>query len=128
MKLAKNDISGIVLLNKSLGISSNKALQKVKRIFNAKKAGHTGSLDPLASGMLPICLGEATKFSHYLLDSTKTYRAIAKLGVTSTTGDAEGEKTVVDENLSISPSFASEILKSFLGEHDQMNKCIYIYI
>ena len=85
------DINGIVLLDKPLGITSNAALQKVKRLFNANKAGHTGSLDPLASGLLPICLGEATKISSYLLDSDKAYAGTCKLGVTTRTADAEGE-------------------------------------
>ena len=74
------DVHGVLLLDKPQGMSSNDALQKVKRIYNANRAGHTGALDPLATGMLPICLGEATKFSQYLLDSDKRYRVIAKLG------------------------------------------------
>jgi tRNA pseudouridine55 synthase len=90
-KRIKRDISGILLLDKPLGVSSNQALQIVKRLYQAAKAGHTGSLDPLASGLLPICLGEATKFSHFLLDSDKSYRALVTLGSTTTTGDAEGE-------------------------------------
>jgi tRNA pseudouridine55 synthase len=93
-KRIKRDISGILLLDKPLGISSNQALQIVKRLYQAAKAGHTGSLDPLASGLLPICLGEATKFSHFLLDSDKSYRALVTLGSTTTTGDAEGEVLV----------------------------------
>ncbi len=84
-------INGILILDKPSGITSNAALQKVKRLFDAQKAGHTGSLDPLASGVLPICLGEATKLSHYLLAANKRYRARCVLGVTTTTGDAEGE-------------------------------------
>ena len=83
-------ISGVLLLDKSLEITSNQALQRVKRLYQAKKAGHTGSLDPLAHGMLPICLGEATKFSHFLLESDKEYKVIAKLGEITATGDAEG--------------------------------------
>jgi tRNA pseudouridine55 synthase len=77
-------VNGIILLNKGLGLSSNHALQQVKRMFNAAKAGHTGALDPLASGMLPICLGEATKFSQFLLDTDKTYKVTAKLGIRTT--------------------------------------------
>ncbi len=84
-------VNGIVLLDKPLGASSNKALQQVKRLFGARKAGHTGSLDPLATGMLPICLGEATKIAGLLLGSRKCYRAEARLGVTTSSGDAEGE-------------------------------------
>lgn len=84
-------INGIILLDKGLGLSSNHALQQVKRMFNAAKAGHTGALDPLATGMLPICLGEATKFSQFLLDADKTYQVTATLGVRTTTSDADGE-------------------------------------
>lgn len=84
-------INGILLLDKASGISSNKALQQVKHLYQAQKAGHTGSLDPLASGMLPICLGEATKFSHYLLEADKCYQVKAKLGERTNTADAEGE-------------------------------------
>jgi len=84
-------VHGVVLLDKPLKISSNHALQRVKRLFDANKAGHTGSLDPLASGMLPICLGEATKVSAFLLDADKTYRFKCQLGSKTATGDAEGE-------------------------------------
>lgn len=84
-------LDGVLLLDKPQGLSSNDALQKVKRIFFAQKAGHTGALDPLATGMLPICFGEATKFSQFLLDSDKGYRVIAKLGVRTDTSDADGE-------------------------------------
>jgi tRNA pseudouridine55 synthase len=84
-------IDGILLLDKPLGISSNHALQQVKRAFFAAKAGHTGALDPLATGMLPICLGEATKFSQFLLETDKTYLVTAKLGVRTTTSDADGD-------------------------------------
>ncbi|MFA9488541.1 MULTISPECIES: tRNA pseudouridine(55) synthase TruB [unclassified Mannheimia] len=85
------DIHGVFLLDKPQGMSSNDILQKVKRIFQANKAGHTGALDPLATGMLPICLGEATKFSQFLLDSDKRYLVTAKLGERTDTSDAEGE-------------------------------------
>lgn len=85
------DVHGIFLLDKSQGVSSNDIMQKVKRLFNANKAGHTGALDPLATGMLPICLGEATKFSQFLLDSDKRYRVIAKLGERTDTSDADGQ-------------------------------------
>jgi tRNA pseudouridine55 synthase len=84
-------IHGILLLDKPIGMTSNAALQIVKKLYNAKKAGHTGSLDPLASGMLPICFGEATKFSQYLLEADKFYRVNAKLGIKTATGDREGE-------------------------------------
>src|SRR5579872_5984264 len=84
-------VNGILLLDKPAGYTSNGALQRIKRLFQAKKAGHTGSLDPLATGMLPICFGEATKFSQFLLDSDKDYRVTMKLGVKTSTGDAEGD-------------------------------------
>jgi tRNA pseudouridine55 synthase len=82
---------GVVLLDKPVGLSSNAALQRVKRLFRARKAGHTGSLDPLASGLLPICLGQATRFSGFLLDAAKAYEVSAVLGARTATGDAEGE-------------------------------------
>lgn len=90
-KRIKRPIDGVVLLDKPVGYSSNQALQQVKRLYQAAKAGHTGSLDPFATGLLPICLGEATKFSHFLLDADKTYLATLQFGATSTTGDIEGE-------------------------------------
>ncbi|MDH2923812.1 tRNA pseudouridine synthase B [Nicoletella semolina] len=90
-KAKGRDIHGVFLLDKPQGASSNEVLQKVKRLFHANKAGHTGALDPLATGMLPICLGEATKFSQFLLDSDKRYIVTAKLGERTDTSDAEGE-------------------------------------
>lgn len=87
----KRNLHGIFLLDKPVGGSSNHALQRVKRLFNAAKAGHTGSLDPLATGMLPICLGEATKYSQHLLDANKIYEVTAQLGVRTDTGDSEGQ-------------------------------------
>lgn len=90
-KRTKKHIDGIILLDKPIGYSSNKALQAVKHLFKAAKAGHTGTLDPLATGVLPLCFGEATKFAQHLTDADKTYIATLKLGVTTTTGDAEGE-------------------------------------
>lgn len=87
----RSDINGVVLIDKPLGYSSNQTLSLVKKIFNAKKAGHTGTLDPLATGLLPICFGEATKFSSFSLESNKSYEASIKLGSSSTTGDLEGE-------------------------------------
>lgn len=91
VKRIRRAVDGILLLDKPLGMSSNQALQKVRWLLNAEKAGHTGSLDPLASGVLPLCFGEATKFSQYLLDADKGYRTRMHLGVTTSTGDAEGE-------------------------------------
>lgn len=93
MKLKRRHLDGVLLFDKPLTLSSNIALQKVRRLFEAEKAGHTGTLDPLASGLLPVCFGEATKFSNDLLDADKTYHAWVKLGQASTTGDAEGEIT-----------------------------------
>lgn len=88
-------IDGVLLLDKGVGLSSNGALQRARRLYRAEKGGHTGTLDPLASGLLPICFGEATKFAHMLLEGDKTYLATVRLGMTTTTGDAEGEP--VDE-------------------------------
>ncbi|WP_434779847.1 tRNA pseudouridine(55) synthase TruB [Neisseria sp. Ec49-e6-T10] len=90
-KNTKDPINGVLLLDKALGVSSNTALQQVRRVFNAKKAGHTGVLDPLATGLLPVCFGEATKFAQYLLDADKAYIATLKVGEATTTADAEGE-------------------------------------
>ncbi|MEQ3725231.1 tRNA pseudouridine(55) synthase TruB [Alcanivorax sp.] len=113
------DLNGILLLDKSSGVSSNGALQMAKKMFAAAKAGHTGSLDPLATGMLPICFGEATKFSQFLLESDKSYRVTAKLGVTTETGDADGnvvETTVVNA----SPAQIETALLSFKGDIEQI--------
>ncbi len=90
-RIARRAVHGVLLLDKPLGLSSNDALQKAKRLFRAEKAGHTGTLDPLATGLLPLCFGAATKFSQVSLEADKRYRATLKLGVTTTTGDAEGE-------------------------------------
>ena len=94
-------INGVLLLDKPYEMSSNHALQAVKRIYFAQKAGHTGALDPLATGMLPICLGEGTKFSQYLLDTDKTYQVTAKLGIRTTTSDADGE-VVSEKDVNVS--------------------------
>ena len=108
------EISGLLLIDKPLGFSSNQALSKIKWIFSAKKAGHTGTLDPLATGLLPICFGEATKFSSHLLNSEKTYEASIKLGWKSSTGDAEGKLT--ESNIiSLSLEKLQKELKSFIG-------------
>ena len=113
------DIHGVLLLDKPQGLSSNDALQKVKRLYNANRAGHTGALDPLATGMLPICLGEATKFSQYLLDSDKRYRVIARLGQRTDTSDADG--TVVEERpVTFSEQALADALESFRGETQQI--------
>ncbi|MGJ8682543.1 tRNA pseudouridine(55) synthase TruB [Paraglaciecola sp.] len=112
-------VNGIILLNKPLGGSSNHALQQVKRIFNAAKAGHTGALDPLATGMLPICLGEATKFSQFLLDADKTYSVTAKLGERTTTSDAAGE-IVETKPVEVSESQLVEACEQFKGPIKQV--------
>ena len=90
-RVQRRPVHGVVLLDKPLGLSSNQALQKVKWLLRAEKAGHTGTLDPLATGVLPLCFGAATKFSQLQLDAPKTYEAVVQLGITTTTGDAEGE-------------------------------------
>ncbi|HEY5928748.1 MAG TPA: tRNA pseudouridine(55) synthase TruB, partial [Burkholderiales bacterium] len=90
MRKSDTTIHGVLLLDKPSGLSSNAALQRARKLFNWAKAGHTGTLDPLATGLLPVCLGEATKYSHTLLDADKTYEAVIRLGFTSSTGDAEG--------------------------------------
>lgn len=109
------DIHGVFLLDKPQGMSSNDILQKVKRLFQANKAGHTGALDPLATGMLPICLGEATKFSQFLLDSDKRYRVIAKLGERTDTSDADGQ-VVQTRAVSVNQADILAALEPFRGE------------
>ena len=113
------DISGVLLLNKPSGVTSNAILQEIKKIFFAKKAGHTGSLDPLATGMLPICFGEATKYSHYLLNSDKKYRVTCKLGITTDSADSDGIIIEEKEVSEISSKFLQECLDSFLGSSMQ---------
>jgi len=116
-------IDGILVLDKQLGISSNAALQEVKRLFDANKAGHTGSLDPLATGVLPVCLGEATKVSQFLLDSDKQYRVRIRLGVRTDTGDSEGEVIATAERREVMALERSDIesaLAGFRGEIEQL--------
>jgi len=113
------DIDGVLLLDKPGGISSNKALQITRFLFKANKAGHTGSLDPLATGLLPVCFGEATKFSAYLLEASKTYRAVCQLGKTTTTGDAEGELTS-ESALQVKVDDIVPVLRQFTGCIDQV--------
>ncbi|HHU0745826.1 TPA: tRNA pseudouridine(55) synthase TruB [Serratia marcescens] len=113
------DIHGVLLLDKPQGLSSNDALQKVKRLYNANRAGHTGALDPLATGMLPICLGEATKFSQYLLDSDKRYRVIAKLGQRTDTSDADGQ-IVQERPVSFTQAQLDAALDTFRGDIQQV--------
>lgn len=119
--VAKRDrraISGVLLLDKPIGISSNGALQHAKRIYRAAKAGHTGNLDPIATGLLPICFGEATKFSQFLTDSDKRYEARIKLGQTTDTGDAEGQ-ILETKPVLVSLSQIEAVLKRFAGAIEQ---------
>lgn len=112
-------INGVLLLDKPYEMSSNHALQAVKRIYFAQKAGHTGALDPLATGMLPICLGEGTKFSQFLLDIDKTYQVTAKLGIRTTTSDADGD-IVSEKSVDISEQQLTDALNSFRGTTKQV--------
>jgi tRNA pseudouridine55 synthase len=112
-------INGVLLLDKPVGVTSNRALQMARRLLNAQKAGHTGTLDPLASGLLPVMLGEATKFSADLLDADKSYRATVQLGVTTTTGDAEGE-VVERRPVALEPGAIDEALARFAGAIEQV--------
>ncbi len=115
----KREINGVFLLDKPLGFSSNQVLKKIQWLFNAKKAGHTGTLDPMASGLLPICLGEATKFSHHLLNANKTYIATIQLGMTTTTGDQEGE-VVSEKEVILNEVQLKETLQKFMGDITQI--------
>lgn len=117
---ARRGINGFLLLDKPKNISSNAALQRVKRLFQAKKAGHMGSLDPLATGMLPIGLGEATKFSQFLLEADKTYWVKARLGIVTTTGDAEGEVLSERDIPSLAHNEWEALLQRFLGAQQQI--------
>lgn len=119
-KAPRRHLSGVFLLNKPLGISSNAALQKVRWLYRAQKAGHTGALDPLASGLLPICLGEATKFSHYLLESTKRYQTTVFLGHSTTTGDVEGEVLLEQAVPELTEEHIQAVLAQFTGEIQQV--------
>lgn len=112
-------INGVLLVDKPTGVSSNFVVQKVKRIFFAKKAGHTGALDPLATGLLPICLGEATKFSQFLLDADKSYLVSAKLGERTDTSDSDGEIVETNE-VNVSETQIKEALSDFLGKIKQV--------
>src|SRR6202163_4727120 len=117
--LLRRRIDGVLLLDKPVGLSSNAALQQAKLRFSAKKAGHTGTLDPLASSLLPICFGEATKFAHMLLDADKTYVAIVRLGTTTTTGDAEGE-LLQTRNVTVARQDVEAVLLRFIGRITQV--------
>ncbi|WP_447927188.1 tRNA pseudouridine(55) synthase TruB [Vreelandella sp. EE27] len=113
-------VNGVVLLDKPQGVSSNHALQRVRRLFEAQKAGHTGTLDPMATGLLPICLGEATKFSAHLLEADKMYRTRVELGVITDTGDAEGSVVERREVPALSNDDVEAAIARFRGEIDQV--------
>ena len=132
----KRKISGVLLLDKPAGVTSNGALQHTKRLYQAEKAGHTGTLDPIATGLLPICLGEATKFSQTLLDSNKAYRAVIKFGQTTTTGDSEGA-VLTQSSVQLTRAQVEQSLAKFVGRIQQIppmysalkheGKALYIY-
>ena len=118
-KLRRRRLDGVLLLDKSLGLSSNHALQAARRLYNAEKAGHTGTLDPLATGLLPLCFGEATKFSGELLNADKRYVATVQLGVTTDTADAEG--AVLERRpVTVDRSDVKAAMAHFVGEIDQV--------
>ena len=119
-KIQRRHLSGVFLLNKPLGISSNAALQRVRWLYRAEKGGHTGALDPLASGLLPICLGEATKFSHYLLDPTKRYQTTIYLGHSTTTGDVEGDVLFEQAVPELTQAKIEQVLATFVGDIQQV--------
>ena len=113
-------VDGILILDKPPGLSSNRALQVAKRLYFAAKAGHTGSLDPLATGVLPLCFGEATKFSQYLLDADKAYQSTFVLGIATATGDAEGEVTATADASGVTEADVTQALTAFRGEIEQV--------
>ena len=119
MKIIRQRVDGVLLLNKPVGISSNAALQKAKWLLAALKAGHTGTLDPFADGLLPLCFGEATKFSGYLLESDKRYRATMRLGITTSTGDPEGE-VLAERPVEAGCTEIASTLPRFVGEIEQI--------
>lgn len=118
-KPPRRDVHGVLLLDKPIGWSSNDALIRAKRLLWAKKAGHTGTLDPLATGLLPLCFGEATKFSQDLLDADKTYETVVRLGIKTTTADAEGE-VLSERPVSVTPEQLQAAVARFVGEIDQV--------
>jgi tRNA pseudouridine55 synthase len=119
-KRLKFNVDGLLLTDKPLGLSSNQLVSKIKFLFSAKKVGHTGTLDPMATGLLPICLGEATKFSSYLLNADKTYEALIRLGYKSSTGDMEGE--IIKQRIDKMPSLTKikKLLNEFIGSIEQL--------
>lgn len=118
-RIPRRRVDGVLLLDKPTGVTSNAALQIAKRLYRAEKAGHTGTLDPLASGLLPLCFGEATKFAQRLLDAPKGYVATIRFGMTTTTGDAEGE-VLETRDVRITREALAQVLPRFLGEQEQI--------
>lgn len=118
-KQPRRDVHGVLLLDKPIGWSSNDALIRAKRLLWAKKAGHTGTLDPLATGLLPLCFGEATKFSQDLLEADKTYEAVVRLGIRTSTADAEGE-VLSERPVAVTPEQLRTAIGRFVGEIDQV--------
>ena len=114
------DVHGIVLLDKPAGYSSSQAVQKVRWLFQARKAGHTGSLDPFATGMLPICLGEASKTAGFMLDASKTYLATARLGQVTDTGDIEGEVIREEDLPDLDDAKIEQVMAGFIGPAEQV--------
>lgn len=119
MKIVRQRVDGVLLLNKPVGLTSNAALQKAKWLLAALKAGHTGTLDPFADGLLPLCFGEATKFSAFLLDSDKRYRATLRLGVVTATGDPEGA-VLAERPVAVDCEAVEAVLARFVGEIKQI--------
>ncbi|MFZ3220801.1 MAG: tRNA pseudouridine(55) synthase TruB, partial [Rhodoferax sp.] len=113
-RVARRPVHGVLLLDKPIGLSSNQALQKAKWLLRAEKAGHTGTLDPLATGVLPLCFGAATKFSQMHLDADKAYQAMARLGVKTTTGDAEGE-VIAERAVQVTADQLRDVVQRFTG-------------
>ena len=123
VKIPRRHVDGILLLDKPVGWSSNQALQRVKYLYRAQKAGHTGSLDPLATGMLPLCFGQATKLSSFMLDADKTYRVTGRLGMRTATGDAEGEciyEASPEDVARVTTARLADVLNQFRGEIEQV--------
>jgi tRNA pseudouridine55 synthase len=118
-RVVRRPVHGVLLLDKPLGLSSNQALQKAKWLLRAEKAGHTGTLDPLATGVLPLCFGAATKFSQMQLDAPKTYEAVLQLGVTTTTGDAEGQ-VLERREVHVSEALIESVIQKFIGSIQQV--------
>ena len=118
-RIKRSPVHGVLLLDKPLGLSSNQALQKAKWLLRAEKAGHTGTLDPLATGVLPLCFGAATKFSQLHLDADKTYETTVRLGITTSTADAEGE-VISTQAVTCSVGQVVEVLDTFMGEIEQV--------